>query len=124
MQILFLTKTGKLCIILAHFFINYLHNILRSNNPQKLFFSVKHWYGILRVVFQIFNTVLNFLIRIYIRIRCCHKRLQFNIIPCDNQGVQSNGAIKSFLIIHHIQRGNIIILRRLRYQLLHCLSDT
>ena len=124
MQILFCSQTGELCIIITHFVIDNLNDILRCDNTCNTVIFQKNRNGILRIILDLFDTVTDLFMIHDIRIGFTDQIVKLGIFPGNDQILQFNGSVKLAFPVCYIDRGNVIVFSRLLDKLTHCLSDS
>ena len=122
-QILLRGKTCQHGVVLAHSIVHQIDDAGGGDDAQQPVVVVQHGNGVLGIVLQIFDTVIDLLLRIYIRIGSHDQLLQGMILPGNDQIFQINGTVKLLSLCHHKQRGNIVILGRLSDEAAHSLLD-
>ena len=121
LQVLLCSQAGEHGVIFTHLIIYQINDIGRCDHTQKPVVIIQYRNGILGIILQFFDTIINILFSIHIWIRSDHQILKCPILPGNDQILQVNGSVKLLLLCYHKQCRNIVILGRLLYQAAHCL---
>lgn len=118
-EILLRGKTGELGIVLAERIVHRLDKALCRHDAEQPVFVVQHGDGILGIVLNAWQRVLNALVRIDIRVRCGDEIAERVALAGDDEVLEINGTVKGVVGVNDIERGDVVMVGSLRDELVH-----
>ena len=122
LQVLLGGQACQLGVVLAHLVVHDLDHALGGDDTQKLVAVIEHGHRRLGVVLQLFDTVVDALVGVDIRKRRDDQVVERRFLFGGDQIAQLHGAVELIVLVHHKNRGDVVILLRLTHQLRHRLG--